>query len=434
MTTGVLTGISQGFTIKFPQPGKTYSSYTLSSQSTAYVTTTIASGASAGGTYPIVAGIPVAAYQYFRGLVCTDSGYIIGGSSGGQLQYSTDFGATWANLTQWFATGYAGVFTISMSADSTKMFIAGYRFSYLSTNGGSSWTLPNLAIGGSNSINACSLTGAEIIVWSENNELQLSLNAGTTWYHGWYGFNPYSLHTTSVSKDGSVFFMVPYKGDANLLLGETYLHYVTRTELQSSITSAWNGVSVGTNLDYPSGRNTLASNLTGSIVYVGCAYTGAVSGAPTSRITKVTGLPGTATVTTLIFDNVSLNQYCQNMECSSDGNTVVLVGGPNIIYSSTFYYISLNAGSTWTRYALPVTTYYSNCTCSPDGTNVYINGVSDVLYFIRVGYQGTVATFTTTTYTQTGLAATSSYSVTLTGTSVGGGGSTTLYTGTVTTL
>jgi hypothetical protein len=319
------------------------------------------------------------------------------------------------------------------------MFIGANNLAYLSTNGGTTWTASNSAGGISGAwANACSLTGAEMITWSKNNALYLSLNAGTNWYAG-ASFSIANYYSTSVSKDGSLFFMVPFLGSG--ALGATSLYYVTRTSLQSSITSGWSTVSIGTNIDFSTGWNTLASSLTGSIVYTGAAYTGAVSGTPKSKISKITGLPGAATVTTITFDSAvdGSNNYCHNIECSSDGNTVVLVGGPSG-NKSTFYYISLNAGSTWSRYDLPTNSASTvmNCTCSPDGKNVYISGNFNAnqkygSYLIRIGYQGLNATFTTTLYTQSGLATTRSYTVTLTGNKTGGG-TTTLYSGSVTTL
>jgi hypothetical protein len=360
-----------------------------------------------------------------------------GEPTNGILQYSTDYGNTWANLSNFFLS--LGIFPICISNDATKMFIGTNNLAYLSTNGGTTWTASNSS--GQISAawaNACSLTGAEMISWSKNNGLYLSLNTGTTWSAG-ASFSIANSYATSVSKDGSVFFMVPFLGSG--AIGATSLLYVTRTSLQSSITSGWSSVSIGTNLDFSLGWNNLASSLTGSIVYTGAAYTGAVSVTPKSKISKITGLPGAATVTTIIFDSTldGSNNYCHNIECSSDGNTVVLVGGPTG-NKSAFYYLSLNAGSTWTRYTLPTNSASTvmNCTCSPDGKNVYISGNFNAnqkygSYLIRIGYQGLNATFTTTLYTQSGLATTRSYTVTLTGNKTGGG-TTTLYSGSVTTL
>jgi hypothetical protein len=276
-----------------------------------------------------------------------------------------------------------------------------------------------------------------MMVWSVNGVF-LSLNSGTTWSAG-FNFSTIPRYSSSISKDGSIFFLVPYTQGSPI--GATSLYYVSRTTLQSNIASGWSSISIGTNIDFSVGSDTLASNLNGSIIYAGAAYSGAVTATPKSNISKITGSPGSYSVTTITFDSSvdGSNNYCQNIECSSDGNTVVIIGGPSSS-QSTFYYISLNAGSTWTRYTLPVMTATTimNCTCSPDGKNVYINGNTNGnqrygSYSVRIGYAGIKTTFTTTTYTQTGLASTTSYDVTITG-NLSGNNTNTLYTGSVTTL
>jgi hypothetical protein len=437
--TGItVTGISNGFTVVLPGQSPNYTSYTLSTTAGTSSTTTITNPDVTNGSTPSLA-ISSAEPVFTRGLVCTDSGFVMGGESVyGVLQYSTDYGNTWANLSNFFTT--LGIFPICISNDATTMFICTNSLAYLSTNGGSTWTASNSL----NKIsaayaNACSLTSAEMITWSKNNGLYLSLNTGVNWTAG-ATFDLANYYATSVSKDGSLFLMVPFIRSGSAI-GNTSLYYVTRTTLQSSISSGWNSVSIGNNLDFNLGWNTLASSLTGSIVYAGAAYTGAVSVTPNSKISKITGLPSTATVTTITFDSAvdGSNNYCQNIECSSDGNTVVIVGGPSS-NKSAFYYLSLNAGSTWSRYTLPTNSASTvmSCTCSPNGNNVYISGNFSsnqkyASYLIRIGFASTNTTFTTTTYTKSGLSSTSSYSVTVTG-NLSGGGTQSLYSGTVTTL
>jgi len=443
LTGVVATGVLQGIQINLPKPGINYTSYTLLTSSSSYTTTTVTNPDLSGGT-PSLA-VPSANTSFYRGLVCTSYGVVMGGDiNTGHLQYSTDYGSTWANLSDFFlTTNGLGIFPICLSSNAQIILIGTNTLGYLSTNGGSTWTSINS--GSINSIvsNACSLTGAEMIVWSKTNGLFLSLNSGTNWAAG-FNFSTQFQYACTTSKDGSLFFMIPYT-NGSLAVGATSLYYVSRTTLQSSITSAWSSVSIGTNLDFSIGSNigsnVLASNLTGSIIYTGAAYSGATSRTPRSKISKITGSPGSYTVTTLTFDSAvdGSNNYCQNIECSSDGNTVVVIGGPSSSLSS-FYYISLDAGSTWSRYTLPTSgsSTYMNCTCSPDGKNVYIGANVNSnqqygSYLIRIGYQGITTTFTTTTYTLTGLTSTSSYAITVSG-NLPGGVTNTLYTGSVTTL
>jgi hypothetical protein len=117
----LVTGISQGFTVRLPRPGVSYASYTLSTSSSEYTTTTITNPDVNNGSTASLA-VPSASSTFTRGLVCTDSGFIMGGEpTYGILQYSTDYGNTWANLSNFFTS--LGIFPICISNDATKMFI-----------------------------------------------------------------------------------------------------------------------------------------------------------------------------------------------------------------------------------------------------------------------------------------------------------------------
>jgi hypothetical protein len=436
LTTGDLTAISQGFKINFPKPAKPYSSFILESFQISNTTSTLTGN-------PVSGSLPAPNKNFTASLACTDSGFVVGGGgeSIGILQYSTDFGSTWNNLSNFFGSGF-GVFDIAISNNLNRMFIGAANLAYSSTNGGvGTWnaTVSSPVVNNPWSV-SCGLSGIDAIVWSRTNGLFISFNSGGSWGPGFIGELATPIqHSTAVSKDGSMYFMCQVqKSGGDQTVGTSKLYYVNRSLVVGNRAVTWSNVNIGTCIDNNVARNLLAVNLNGSIVYTGC--TAAVRLVGNSTIRKITNLPGTGIFTTITYDSVTTTQICQGLACSSDGNTVVIVAG-NSFTRSTNYYISLNAGSTWTKYSLPTTSGVAvmNCTCSPDGKNVYISAnVTNAQqsygeYFIRIGYKGAIATFTTYTYTQSGLESTSVYTTTLKGTDAAGT-ITTLYTGSVTPL
>lgn len=326
-----------------------------------------------------------------------------------------------------------------MSVSGQYIFMSDLFSSYLSTNTGSSFIRDDTTFPQTKPSWACAIgpDGSMILTGSQNTGVWASFDSNATWNQ--LASTQLPASTTSAcnwsvgcSKDGTMLFATLINLYQNGATQSMQLYYILKSTIQANgVNATWSSYYTGFSYASRWSFAVYDSNLDGSVVYIG--------GSNNSTVYKLTGMTtGSISQTACVFDSSYSNLFMSTMSTSSDGSVVILVGNAGD-YNASYYYISTNSGASFTRYSLPTACPIIDVACSPNGNFMYIaaNTINQnnqyASYFVSLTKVPTTNTFTTTSYTKTGLSGTVTYAISIVG-NLTGGGSTTLYTGSVTTL